>query len=65
MMLKGNSATSVSELAERVGISDRYLRMLFEQYLGMSPKQYVCVCVCVGGSVVVVVIVRQGVVLQV
>ncbi|OAR41704.1 DNA-3-methyladenine glycosylase 2 family protein [Vibrio parahaemolyticus] len=31
---------SVSELAERVGISDRYLRMLFEQYLGMSPKQY-------------------------
>ncbi len=31
---------SVAELAERVGISDRYLRMLFEQYLGMSPKQY-------------------------
>lgn len=31
---------SVTELAERVGISDRYLRMLFEQYLGMSPKQY-------------------------
>ncbi|ANQ18698.1 DNA-3-methyladenine glycosylase 2 family protein [Vibrio natriegens] len=31
---------SVCELAERVGISDRYLRMLFEQYLGMSPKQY-------------------------
>jgi AraC family transcriptional regulator of adaptative response / DNA-3-methyladenine glycosylase II len=31
---------SVCELAERIGISDRYLRMLFEQYLGMSPKQY-------------------------
>ncbi len=31
---------SVAELALRVGISDRYLRMLFEQYLGMSPKQY-------------------------
>lgn len=31
---------SVSELAERVGISERYLRMLFEQYLGMPPKQY-------------------------
>ncbi len=31
---------SVAELAERVGISDRYLRMLFEKYLGMSPKQY-------------------------
>ncbi len=31
---------SVAQLAERVGISDRYLRMLFEQYLGMAPKQY-------------------------
>ncbi|MDF2155214.1 AlkA N-terminal domain-containing protein [Vibrio sp. CAU 1672] len=31
---------SVKALAERLGISDRYLRMLFEQYLAMSPKQY-------------------------
>ncbi len=27
-------------LAERLGISDRYLRQLFQRYLGMSPKQY-------------------------
>lgn len=27
-------------LSERLGISDRYLRKLFEKYLGMSPKQY-------------------------
>ncbi|EKO3845148.1 DNA-3-methyladenine glycosylase 2 family protein [Vibrio harveyi] len=31
---------SLADLSERLGISDRYLRMLFEQYLGMSPKQY-------------------------
>lgn len=28
------------ELSARLGISDRYLRQLFQQYLGMSPKQY-------------------------
>lgn len=27
-------------LSERLGISDRYLRKLFNQYIGMSPKQY-------------------------
>lgn len=27
-------------LAERLGVSDRYLRKLFAQQLGMSPKQY-------------------------
>ncbi|MGR5450675.1 DNA-3-methyladenine glycosylase 2 family protein [Vibrio alfacsensis] len=31
---------SLANLAGRLGISDRYLRMLFEQYLGLSPKQY-------------------------
>ncbi|WP_043991512.1 Ada metal-binding domain-containing protein [Vibrio sp. AND4] len=31
---------SLAELSDRLGISDRYLRMLFDQYLGMSPKQY-------------------------
>ncbi len=29
-----------SQLAERLGISDRYLRKLFQQQLGVSPKQY-------------------------
>jgi len=32
--------SSLVELSERLGISDRYLRKLFNQYLGMSPKQY-------------------------
>lgn len=30
----------LDELAERLGISDRYLRQLFQTHLGMSPKQY-------------------------
>lgn len=30
----------LSELAVRLGISDRYLRQLFQSHLGMSPKQY-------------------------
>ncbi len=30
----------LTELSERLGISDRYLRQLFQDYLGMSPKQY-------------------------
>ncbi len=30
----------LSELASRLGISDRYLRQLFQTHLGMSPKQY-------------------------
>lgn len=32
----GNQAS----LCERLGISERYLRKLFAQYLGVSPKQY-------------------------
>ncbi|QXO15759.1 AlkA N-terminal domain-containing protein [Vibrio ostreae] len=31
---------SLADLAERLGISERYLRQLFKTYLGMSPKQY-------------------------
>jgi len=31
---------SLSELSERLGVTDRYLRKLFEQYLGTSPKQF-------------------------
>ncbi len=31
---------NLAELAARLGISDRYLRNLFERYLGLSPKQY-------------------------
>lgn len=31
---------SVTELAERLGISDRYLRSLFQDKLGTSPKTY-------------------------
>ncbi|MGD8173823.1 DNA-3-methyladenine glycosylase 2 family protein [Vibrio sp. TRT 21S02] len=32
--------SSLAELANRIGVSDRYLRQLFQKYLGMSPKQY-------------------------
>ncbi|KJY67851.1 DNA-3-methyladenine glycosylase 2 family protein [Vibrio nigripulchritudo] len=30
----------IAGLSDRLGISDRYLRKLFDKYLGMSPKQY-------------------------
>ena len=29
---------TVNELAERLGVSDRYLRRLFSRYVGVSPK---------------------------
>lgn len=32
--------SSLTSLAERVGVSDRYLRQLFQRYLGISPKRY-------------------------
>lgn len=32
--------SSLIHLAERLGISDRYLRQLFQQHLGVSPKNY-------------------------
>ncbi|GAL15183.1 ADA regulatory protein [Vibrio astriarenae] len=31
---------SIQSLADKLGISDRYLRKLFERYLGLAPKQY-------------------------
>ena len=34
------SDISVPQLAERLGVSDRYLRKLFNQQMGVSPKQY-------------------------
>ncbi|CAH6856970.1 ADA regulatory protein [Vibrio chagasii] len=34
------SSGSITDLAERLGISDRYLRTLFDTYIGVSPKQY-------------------------
>jgi len=33
-------SASLTELADRLGISDRYLRKLFKQHLGTSPKSY-------------------------
>lgn len=30
----------LSQFAERLGISDRYLRVLFQKYLGISPTKY-------------------------
>lgn len=36
----GFNGIKLSELAERLGITDRYLRKLFEQHLGVSPKAY-------------------------
>lgn len=32
--------TTLAALSDRLGISDRYLRQLFQGHLGMSPKQY-------------------------
>lgn len=34
------NSSSLLQLSERLGISDRYLRQLFQTHLGMSPKQY-------------------------
>lgn len=31
---------SLMDLCDRLGVSDRYLRKLFQQHLGTSPKQY-------------------------
>lgn len=32
--------TTLEKLADRLGITDRYLRQIFQSQLGMSPKQY-------------------------
>ncbi|MDB5900745.1 MAG: fusion protein AdaA/AlkA : methylphosphotriester-DNA alkyltransferase and transcriptional [Ramlibacter sp.] len=36
----GDTAPSVEKLAQRLGISDRHLRRIFEAQLGVSPLQY-------------------------
>ncbi len=37
----GFNGIKLSELAGRLGITDRYLRKLFEQQVGVSPKAYI------------------------
>ena len=37
-ILADNGSRSVEELARKTGYSDRYLRQLFKQYVGHSPK---------------------------
>ena len=37
----GFNGIKLSALAERLGITDRYLRKLFEQQIGVSPKAYI------------------------
>lgn len=37
----GFNGIKLSELAARLGITDRYLRKLFEQQVGVSPKAYI------------------------
>jgi len=32
--------STLPEFSERLGVSDRYVRMLFGKYVGVSPKQY-------------------------
>lgn len=36
----GLQGANLPALCDRLGITDRYLRQLFQQHLGMSPKQY-------------------------
>ncbi|MBT9513415.1 MAG: helix-turn-helix domain-containing protein [Acidovorax sp.] len=36
----GDSSATVARLAERLGVSDRHLRRIFEAALGVSPLQY-------------------------
>ena len=38
---QGFNGIKLADLAERLGISDRYLRKLFEQQVGVSPKAYI------------------------
>ncbi|MCE9679441.1 helix-turn-helix domain-containing protein [Shewanella sp. AS1] len=38
--LSGPNALSIEALAEKLGITSRYLRDLFHQHIGASPKQY-------------------------
>ncbi|MDF0534215.1 AlkA N-terminal domain-containing protein [Shewanella sp. A32] len=42
--LNGDSQSAVDSLAERLGISSRWLRKLFTQSIGTSPVQYAIYC---------------------
>jgi AraC family transcriptional regulator of adaptative response / DNA-3-methyladenine glycosylase II len=39
-LLRQNRELSIQEIATKLGITDRYFRQLFQQHLGLSPKQY-------------------------
>lgn len=39
-LLNENRAKNIGHIATKLGISDRYFRQLFQQKLGLSPKQY-------------------------
>ncbi|BDX08645.1 Ada metal-binding domain-containing protein [Planctobacterium marinum] len=39
-LLRDNPESGLDSIAQRLGISDGYLRKLFRQHLGVSPKQY-------------------------
>lgn len=39
-LLSENSHLSLRQIAEKLGIGDRYLRGLFQRHLGLAPKRY-------------------------
>jgi AraC family transcriptional regulator of adaptative response / DNA-3-methyladenine glycosylase II len=39
-LLRQNRELSIQAIATKLGITDRYFRQLFQQHLGLSPKQY-------------------------
>lgn len=39
-LLREHNDLNIKDITLKLGISDRYLRQLFEKYLGLSPKQY-------------------------
>jgi AraC family transcriptional regulator of adaptative response / DNA-3-methyladenine glycosylase II len=39
-LLTENWKISIQEIADKLGVSDRYFRQLFQKKLGLSPKQY-------------------------
>lgn len=40
LLLHQFHSLSINEIADKLGISERYFRLLFQTHLGMSPKQY-------------------------
>jgi len=39
-LLRQNKALNIQAIATKLGITARYFRQLFQQYLGLSPKQF-------------------------